>query len=118
MANTHTPPLSPHLQVYRLPLTAVLSIMHRMTGLVLVVGTFLLTLVLFALAAGEQSFAVAQDLLRSWPGTIALLLFVFALYFHFCNGIRHLFWDAGYGFELDTAHRSALATCRIAMRTM
>ena len=108
MARTHTPPLSPHLQVYRLPLTAVLSIMHRLTGLVLILGAVLLTAVLFALASGAEAFAVAQGLLQTWPGLLFLLLFLFALYFHFCNGIRHLFWDAGLGFDKSVANQSGI----------
>ena len=103
-------PLSPHLQIYRLPLTALLSVTHRLTGLALSFGAVLLIAILFATVAGPEAYAVAHALAASWPGIIVLVLFTFALYFHLCNGVRHLFWDAGFGFELSTAHASAVAT--------
>ena len=102
-------PLSPHLQVYRLPLTAILSIAHRLTGLLVGFGALLLVALLFSLAAGESAYAVLQGLAASWFGRTLLVLLTLALYFHFCNGIRHLFWDAGYGFDLTTADRSGWA---------
>jgi len=100
--------LSPHLQVYRLPLTALLSVTHRLTGLVLTLGTVLLIGLLLAAAAGPETYAPAQRLAGSWPGQCLLIACTFALYFHLANGVRHLFWDAGYGFDLDTVQRSAL----------
>lgn len=100
-------PTSPHLQIYRLPLTALLSITHRITGVFLTLGALLLILVLAALAAGPASYAPVQVLLQSWFGQLILFILTFALYFHFCNGIRHLFWDAGLGFELATTDRTA-----------
>ena len=102
-------PLSPHLQIYRLPLLAVLSISHRLTGLVLSAGTLVLVYWLLAAAAGPEAFASAQALLGSWLGRIVLLAFSFSLFFHLCNGIRHLFWDVGLGFELKTADASGNA---------
>lgn len=108
MAFEDNRPLSPHLQVYRLPLTAVLSVAHRLTGLAIVLGTVLLVLALFTVAAGPQAYAKTSMLLDSWAGRLVLIAFTFALYFHLCNGIRHLVWDMGYGFELQTADRSAL----------
>lgn len=102
-------PLSPHLQVYKPQLTSVLSITHRATGVALAIGLLLLVYWLFALAAGPESFAGARALLGSWVGQIVLLGFSFALFYHLCNGIRHLFWDAGFGFELDSAYASGWA---------
>ncbi len=110
MALEDNRPLSPHLQVYRLPLTAVLSVAHRLTGLAIVLGTVLLVLALFTVAAGPQAYATTYMLLDSWAGRLLLIAFTFALYFHLCNGLRHLVWDMGYGFELETADRSALLT--------
>ncbi|MDH3713318.1 MAG: succinate dehydrogenase, cytochrome b556 subunit [Gammaproteobacteria bacterium] len=110
MAYEDERPLSPHLQVYRLPLTAVVSIIHRLTGLVIVLGAVLLIVVLFSVAAGPQSYATAQAALDSWIGRLLLIGLTLALYFHLCNGVRHLFWDIGYGFELETVDRTALAT--------
>lgn len=102
-------PLSPHLQIYRPQLTAVLSITHRGTGIVLVASTLLLVYWLVAAASGPEAYASAQALLASWIGRIVLLAFTFSLFFHLCNGIRHLFWDAGHGFELRAAYASGTA---------
>jgi succinate dehydrogenase / fumarate reductase cytochrome b subunit len=99
-------PLSPHLQIYRLQLTSVLSIAHRLTGLALSVGTLLLAWWLVALASGEGAFNAAQGFVGSWLGKLLLLGWSFALFFHLANGIRHLFWDAGYGFDLKTTYAS------------
>ncbi len=100
-------PTSPHLQIYRLPLTAILSITHRATGVFLAIGSILLVWVLVALAGGPESYAPAQAFLHSWLGQLILFALTFALYFHFCNGIRHLFWDVGIGFELETSDKTA-----------
>ena len=101
-------PLSPHLQVYRLPLLALMSISHRATGAVLVAGSLVLVYWLAAVAGGPDAFANAQALLGSLPGRALLLLVTFSLFYHLGNGIRHLFWDAGFGFELRTAHASGV----------
>lgn len=108
MAN-HTRPLSPHLQIYRPQLTSVLSISHRATGILLAAGTLVLVYWLLAAASGAQAYAGAQDLLGSWLGRAMLLAFSFSLFYHLCNGIRHLFWDAGLGFDLKTTYASGTA---------
>ena len=100
-------PLSPHLQIYRLPLTALLSITHRMTGAFLGLGALLLIYLLVSAAAGPQAYGQAHALVASGLGQLLLFLWTYALFFHFCNGIRHLFWDAGYGFELETVEKTA-----------
>jgi len=99
-------PLSPHLQIYRPQLTSVLSILHRLTGVALALGTGLLVWWLAAAAAGPDSFAIANDFLGSIFGRLLLLGWSFALFYHLCNGIRHLFWDAGLGYEITTVNRS------------
>jgi succinate dehydrogenase / fumarate reductase cytochrome b subunit len=99
-------PLSPDLQIYRPQLTSVLSISHRITGIALSVGALLLVSWLLAAAAGPQAYATLQGLVRSWFGLVLMLGWTFALFFHLCNGIRHLAWDAGYGFELRTIYAS------------
>jgi succinate dehydrogenase / fumarate reductase cytochrome b subunit len=99
-------PLSPHLQIYRPQLTAVLSILHRLTGVALAPGTLLLVYWLAAAAAGPEAFATAQVLVGSIVGRLLLLGWTFALFYHLCNGIRHLVWDAGYGLELPDLYRS------------
>ena len=105
---TDNRPLSPHLQVYRPQFTSVLSILHRITGIGLAVGTLLLVWWLIAAAAGPTEFDAVQNFIGSIVGRILLLAWSFALYYHLCNGIRHLVWDAGKGFELGTAFASGL----------
>jgi succinate dehydrogenase / fumarate reductase cytochrome b subunit len=107
MNTSSRPPTSPHLQIYRLPLTALLSITHRITGVFLSVGALLLVSALAALAGGAESYAPFQTFLQSWFGQLVLFGITFALYFHFCTGIRHLFWDVGMGFELETSDKTA-----------
>jgi succinate dehydrogenase / fumarate reductase cytochrome b subunit len=97
-------PLSPHLQVYKPQLTSVLSILHRAAGIALAVGTLLLVWWLVAAATGENAFADVQAFIGSWIGKLLLLGWSFAIFYHTCNGIRHLFWDAGRGYELETAY--------------
>ena len=99
-------PLSPHLQVYRLPLTGMMSITHRITGIGNSIGAVLVAWWFIAAAAGRESFAFIDGLLTSWFGHLMLLGFALSLCYHLCNGIRHLIWDAGYGFELSEARMS------------
>lgn len=106
---TDNRPLSPHLQIYRLPFIVVLSITHRAAGVANAVGSLLVVYWLVALASGPEAFATAQAVLGSIPGLIILFGFSLGLFYHFGNGIRHLFWDTGRGFELQTAHRSGQA---------
>ncbi len=96
-------PLSPHLQIYRPQITMVLSILHRLTGVALGLGALALVYWLAAAAAGPRAFAQAQAIAGSWLGWLVLLGFTWALFYHLCNGIRHLFWDVGLGYELSTA---------------
>jgi succinate dehydrogenase / fumarate reductase cytochrome b subunit len=86
-----------------------LSILHRITGVGLGLGTLLMAYWLISAAAGPDRFADAQAFLGSILGRVILLGFTVSLTFHFCNGIRHLFWDAGKGFELSTARASGIA---------
>jgi len=103
---TDNRPLSPHLQVYRFEWTMAYSIIHRITGVGLAVGTIFMTYWLLALAGGAGSFATAQDLAGSIIGQLLLLGWTWALFYHLANGIRHLFWDAGKGLDLVSAARS------------
>ncbi len=88
-------PLSPHLQIYRMPLNAVLSIAHRITGAAMAGSAVLIVWWFLAAATSEAYFALVNGLLTSWPGDILLGLSALALWFHFSNGIRHLVWDTG-----------------------
>jgi succinate dehydrogenase / fumarate reductase, cytochrome b subunit len=99
-------PLSPHIQIYKPQISSVLSILHRLTGIGLAVGTLLLTWWLTAAAYGVAAFTHAQGFMASWFGQLLLLGFSFAFFYHLCNGIRHLFWDMGKGFDLDTATKT------------
>jgi len=102
-------PLSPHLQVYKPQLTSLLSIIHRGTGVFLSLGALLLTCWLVSLATSEQAFSNLQQYNSAWYGKLALIAFVFSLYFHLANGVRHLFWDAGFGLEISTTYKSGYA---------
>ena len=99
-------PLSPHLQVYRPQITSVLSIAHRASGIVLAAGLLPLLWWLAAAASGEGAFGAAQEAAGSFLGRLFLFGWTFALFYHLCNGIRHLFWDFGRGFELATVSLS------------
>jgi succinate dehydrogenase / fumarate reductase cytochrome b subunit len=99
-------PLSPHLQVYKPQISSALSIFHRITGCALGAGTLLLTIWLVCAASGENAFSIIQAFLASWIGLLILIGFTAALFYHFCNGIRHLAWDSGKGYELPTMHRT------------
>lgn len=104
MAANRDRPLSPHLQIYKLPLNAVLSITHRLTGLLLALGGLGVVAMLIAAAGGSQVYQVFYVAAAHWLGQVVLIAFTLALYYHLCAGIRHLFWDAGYGYELHTAN--------------
>lgn len=107
--STDNRPLSPHLQVYRLPFTALTSISHRISGVLLSGGALVLVYWVIAAAAGPEAYATAQSILGSIPVQALIFLWTFVLFYHLCNGIRHLVWDVGYGFDLQTAQRSGVA---------
>jgi succinate dehydrogenase / fumarate reductase, cytochrome b subunit len=92
-------PLSPHLQIYRWPVTMATSILHRVTGCAVGVGTLLLTWWLVAAATSDQAFDTAQSFVGSAVGLFCLFGWTVALTYHFFAGIRHLAWDVGFGFE-------------------
>ena len=102
-------PLSPHLQVYRLPLLALLSITHRMTGVFLSAVAILLPVYLATIAFWPQYFDCIQAMLGAWYGQIFLFAVSASLMFHLLNGIRHFFWDAGLNLEVQSAERSGYA---------
>lgn len=97
-------PLSPHLQVYRLPLTAKMSILHRMTGIVLALGSILVAAFLIAAALGEEQYNIVMGLAQSKIGAVIIFGWSLALFYHLCNGIRHMFWDVGIGVNEKSAN--------------
>ncbi len=99
-------PLSPHLQVYRWKLTMTMSILHRMTGVALVVGLLMVVWMLLAAATGEAAFTCFRNFSAGPLGQIMLFGWSVSLFYHLCNGVRHLFWDMGLGYEIKTAFAS------------
>lgn len=106
MSNTERP-LSPHLSIYRWPITMTLSILHRVTGVAMSVGLVVLCAWLMSAAAGAADYERVASLLSTVIGRLMLVGFSFAFFFHLANGVRHLFWDVGYGFEKYQANASA-----------
>ena len=92
-------PLSPHLQVYRLPLTGIVSMTHRMTGVLLTAGLMLFVVSLAIIQCGASSYNAMQDFIQQPLVEIAIWLMVYALFFHLCHGIRHLIWDLGKSYD-------------------
>ena len=103
-------PLSPHLQIYTPLINMVMSIVHRITGAALYVGTLLLVWWLIAAATGPEAFATVSAVFGSWLGRIVLIGYCWALLHHMFGGIRHFIWDMGTGFELATVDKLAWGT--------
>ena len=99
-------PLSPHLQIYKPQLTSMLSVMHRGTGIFLALGTPILVFWLMSIASGVVEYQRLQACLSHWFGLLVLFGWSFALFYHLCNGIRHLFWDVGRGYEIKDLYTS------------
>lgn len=97
-------PLSPHLQIYRPQLTSVLSITHRATGVFLALGLLVMPYWLLSAAAGPGAYAALLLHFASWYGQLFLLGVVFSVFYHLCNGIRHLGWDLGRGLDLPSTY--------------
>jgi len=108
-------PMSPHLQIYKLPLTAYVSIGNRIAGVINSVALVLLVLVLTVAAGSTTDSSFILSVLNSWFGKLVLFGFTLSLYYHMCNGIRHLFWDVGMGFELETANKTAKVAIGVAV---
>ncbi len=102
-------PLSPHLLVYRPQITTMLSILHRGTGVFLSLGSPLLIFWLLCLASGHDAYEHWLDVSSMLLVKLFMLAWTFAVFYHLSNGIRHLFWDVGQGYELDTLYKSGYA---------
>lgn len=107
-------PLSPHLGIYKWSVTMALSVMHRATGSALSIAAVALVVWLIAAASGGETYAAVTGFLTGWFGVLLLIGFSASFFVHLGNGIRHLFWDAGYGFEKATAHTTGVITLVIA----
>ncbi len=105
--SNHGRPLSPHISIYRWPITMVLSILHRATGIAMSVGLIVFVAWLFDAASGPESYAVFQSVMGSLTGKLLLIAWSFAFFYHLSNGVRHLVWDTGRGMEKDEANRSS-----------
>ncbi|QIE56822.1 succinate dehydrogenase, cytochrome b556 subunit [Pikeienuella piscinae] len=102
-------PLSPHLTIYRPQITSILSIFHRAAGCFMALSMALVVWWFLAAASGPDYFAFIDGLLTSWIGALIMLGSAAAFFYHLCNGIRHMWWDIGNGFELNQATRSGIA---------
>ncbi|WP_323005564.1 succinate dehydrogenase, cytochrome b556 subunit [Pseudorhodobacter sp.] len=102
-------PLSPHLQIYRMPLTAIVSILTRITGNGLIVGTLLAVWWLAAAATSPEHFATANAVATSWFGDLVFTGSLWAIWYHYLAGLRHLYMDAGKGFDIPTAEKTGWA---------
>lgn len=98
-------PLSPHLQIYRPQLTAITSILTRITGNALIVGSLLAVWWLTAAAMSDEAFALADAVATSWFGDLVFLGSAWALWYHYLAGLRHLYFDAGHGLDIPTAEK-------------
>lgn len=101
-------PTSPHLSIYKPQITSVMSILHRITGVALYAGTLLLVAWLVSAAYSVPIFKLIHEFMAGWIGKALLIGWTLAFYYHLCNGIRHLFWDMGKGFELKAVTRSGV----------
>ena len=106
--STNNRPISPHLQVYKLPLTGIMSITHRLTGVLLSAGLIFFVCILYALAGGSNTYAAMQAFTSLVLVQLLYWGFIYALFFHLCHGVRHLIWDAGKSFDRDTLNRYAM----------
>lgn len=112
---TQQRPLSPHLQIYAKQITSTMSILHRATGVVNALGALLLACWLVALAGGGEAYAQFSALAGSLPGRVALFVFGATLVYHLLNGVRHLVWDMGHGFEIPQVYRSGYIVVALAL---
>ncbi|MGB7754461.1 MAG: succinate dehydrogenase, cytochrome b556 subunit [Salinisphaera sp.] len=114
MSSQPNRPLSPHLQIYRWQISMLTSIAHRASGIVLALGAVLLAIWLVAAANGPDAYATVNGVFASWFGQLIMFLWSFALFYHLCNGIRHLVWDVGVGLDLETARMTGFVAIGVA----
>jgi succinate dehydrogenase / fumarate reductase cytochrome b subunit len=107
MATNPNRPISPHLQIYQLPLTGIISISHRVTGVLLSAGLLVIVYMLSAVAGGNGAYTAMQAVMGNGLITLMYWGFIYALFFHLCHGVRHLLWDTGETFEQETLDQYA-----------
>src|SRR5579863_9049916 len=107
-------PLSPYW-IYRWQITMTMSILHRATGVALAVGSIALVWWLMAAGMGPDAYGYAHAFFASWFGQLLLIGWTFSLFYHLCNGIRHLAWDAGWGFEIKTMYITGYLVWAVAL---
>jgi succinate dehydrogenase / fumarate reductase cytochrome b subunit len=117
MAEGSARPLSPHVQVWCWHLTMAVSIAHRLTGMLLYLGALILAGWALTLAQGRDAFDAYTGLFMTWPGRAVLMLVTFSGFFHLANGVRHLAWDVGKGFQPRTAGLTAWIVIAFAVVT-
>lgn len=105
--SNHDRPLSPHISIYRWPITMVLSILHRISGIALSVGLVALVAWLFDAASGPEAYSVFMTVMDSVAGKLMLIAWSLAFFYHLSNGVRHLVWDSGRGLEKSRANLSS-----------
>ena len=101
-------PLSPHLQIYRWHISSLLSITHRISGVINLLALILIFLWLLTFSLGENNYELFLSIINSFFGKFILIGFTWSMSFHLLSGVRHLFWDLGYGFEIKTANISGI----------
>ena len=104
-ANPGERPLSPHLTIYRPQLTSIVSILNRLTGISLLLAAFLIVWWLLAAATSPEAYALANGVITSLPGDLVMTLSLWAVWYHYLGGLRHLYFDAGNGLEIATAEK-------------
>ena len=106
--NDSNNPLSPHLQIYRWHISSLLSITHRIVGVINLLALIIIFFWLLTLSLGENNYELFLLLINNFFGKFILILFTWSMSFHLLSGIRHLVWDLGYGFEIKTANTSGI----------
>ena len=113
--NKKIKPLSPHLSIYKPQITSIMSISHRLSGIFQSFGNVMIFMFFILILVEEKYYNLAMFFFKSYLGIAFTFLYIFSLCYHACNGIRHLIWDLGYGFELKNVYISGYFTIAISL---
>ena len=113
--NKKIKPLSPHLSIYKPQITSIMSISHRLSGIYQSFGNVMIFIFFLLILIGEKYYNLSMLFFNSYLGRVFTFLYIFSLCYHMCNGIRHLVWDLGYGFELKNVYYSGYTTIATAV---